>query len=193
MIVMEKRARRRAARAKLAPKGGPRVVAVSGGFDPLHIGHVRMLRAARKLGDRLVVIVNNDHWLRAKKGFVFMPEAERVEIIEAIEGVDEVLLTAHGKDATDRSVCRELGKIRPHVFANGGDRKPSGDPVPEAALCKELDITLVYNVGRGGKMQSSSWLTGKQGTKARAALRRTRRGILGKGAGKQKPIITHRS
>lgn len=137
-----------------------KVVAVSGGFDPIHIGHVRMFREAKKLGDELVVIMNNDHWLRDKKGFPFMPEEERREIIEAIEGVDRVVLTDHapGEYFVDRSVCRTLRAVKPHVFANGGDRKPDGDPVPEVDLCNELGIEIVYNVGQGGKVQSSSWL-----------------------------------
>jgi cytidyltransferase-like protein len=135
-----------------------RIVAVSGGFDPLHIGHVRMFQEAKKLGDHLVVILNNDNWLRTKKGFSFMPETERKEIIEAIHCVDEVIITSHELDDMDRSVCRELSKIRPHVFANGGDRKPDGDPVPEVMLCQELGVELIYNIGAGGKVQSSSWL-----------------------------------
>lgn len=137
------------------------VVAVSGGFDPLHIGHVRMFQHARTLGDHLVVILNNDHWLRKKKGFVFMPQKERKEIIEAILGVDKVVFTSHKPNDSDRSVCRDLKKVRPHIFANGGDRKPDGDPVPEVALCKELGIDMVYNIGRDGKVQSSSWLIEK--------------------------------
>src|SRR4051812_2764015 len=135
-----------------------RWVAVSGGFDPLHIGHVRMFEAARKLGDKLVVILNNDNWLRDKKGFTFMPEKERKEIIEYFPFVDKVVLTDHKTHDTDRSVVRMLRKVRPAVFANGGDRKPQGDPVPEVALCKELGIKMLYNVGRGGKVQSSSWM-----------------------------------
>lgn len=157
----KKEARVAQPRARGAGLRGARTVVVSGGFDPLHIGHVRMFGAAKKLGDRLIVIVNNDHWLKAKKGFVFMPEAERVEIIKAIAGVDEVVLTAYKPEDADTSVCRELTRLAPAVFANGGDRKPSGDPVPEVALCKALGIRLVYNVGRGGKVQSSSWLTAK--------------------------------
>ena len=135
------------------------VVAVSGGFDPLHIGHVRMFEHARKLGTELVVILNNDNWLRRKKGFVFMPQHERAEIIRALRVVDKVVLTAHKPNDPDRSVVKSLAKIRPDVFANGGDRKPSGDPVPEVAICEKLNITMVYNVGHGGKVQSSSWLT----------------------------------
>ncbi len=136
-------------------------VAVSGGFDPLHIGHVRLFETARKLGDKLVVIVNNDNWLKAKKGFAFMPQRERVELIKAFPFVDKVVLTDHKKNDEDRSVCRALEKIRPAIFANGGDRKPSGDPVPEVALCKKLGIKVIYNIGQGGKVQSSSWMIKK--------------------------------
>lgn len=135
------------------------VVAVSGGFDPIHIGHVRMFEAARALGDKLVVILNNDHWLKRKKGFAFMSEKERGEILKGLRAVDEVIITDHGPDDADRSVCRALSALRPDIFANGGDRHPEGDPIPEVALCEELGIELVYNVGHGGKVQSSSWLT----------------------------------
>jgi len=137
------------------------VVAVSGGFDPVHIGHVRMFREAKKLGDELVVILNNDHWLRDKKGSPFMPEDERKEIIEAMTGVDRVILTKHTPKDTDRSVCHILEEVRPHIFANGGDRKPDGDPVPEVELCNKLGIKMLYNIGAGGKIQSSSWLIKK--------------------------------
>ena len=117
-----------------------------------------MFRKARKLGDKLVVILNNDNWLADKKGFAFMPEKERKELIESFPFVDKVVLTDHKRNDPDRSVVRTLKKIKPAIFANGGDRKPDGDPVPEVALCKELEIKMVYNVGQGGKVQSSSWM-----------------------------------
>ncbi len=134
----------------------PIVVAVSGGFDPVHIGHVRMFQHARKLGDRLVVILNNDHWLRKKKGYVFMPEHERKELLEAIAGVDEVVTTGHPRSPEDMSVCAELERIRPDIFANGGDRTQKN--IPEVATCKNIGCAMVFNVGHGGKVQSSSWL-----------------------------------
>ncbi len=136
-----------------------KIVAVSGGFDPIHVGHIRMIQEAAALGDHLVVIINNDHWLKKKKDFVFMPEAQRVEVIEAIAGVDKVVLTDHEEDCEDMSVCNTLRDVKPHVFANGGDR--FSDNIPEAVLARELGIETVFNVGRGGKVQSSSWLTAR--------------------------------
>jgi D-beta-D-heptose 7-phosphate kinase/D-beta-D-heptose 1-phosphate adenosyltransferase len=134
------------------------VVAVSGGFDPIHIGHVRMFQHARKLGDELVVILNNDNWLRQKKEHIFMSENERKEIIEALRGVDRVIITKHKPNDSDMSVCRELIKLKPDIFANGGDRKL--DNIPEVPVCKSIGCKMVFNVGKGGKIQSSSWLLG---------------------------------
>jgi D-beta-D-heptose 7-phosphate kinase/D-beta-D-heptose 1-phosphate adenosyltransferase len=133
-------------------------VAVSGGFDPVHIGHIEMMQEAKALGDKLVVILNNDNWLKKKKGFAFMDEKERRAIIEAIRYVDEVVITSHPENPGDMSVCAELEKIKPDIFANGGDRKPDGDPIPEVELCNRLGIKLVYNIGKSGKIQSSSEL-----------------------------------
>lgn len=135
------------------------VVAVSGGFDPVHVGHVRLFREAKALGNKLIVILNNDNWLMKKKGFFFMPEVERQEVIEALGMVDQVILSDHLKDPQDMSVCRTLEKIRPDIFANGGDRKE--DNVPEVEVCKQIGCRMVFNVGRGGKVQSSSWLIEK--------------------------------
>lgn len=137
-------------------KSDKKVVAVSGGFDPVHIGHVRMFREAKALGDELVVILNNDNWLTLKKGFAFMPEHERKEVIEAFSVVDRVIITAHATTSADMSVCEELRTLRPHIFANGGDRK--SDNIPEYQLCQELGIEMMFNIGQGGKVQSSSWL-----------------------------------
>jgi D-beta-D-heptose 7-phosphate kinase/D-beta-D-heptose 1-phosphate adenosyltransferase len=120
-----------------------------------------MMQEAKALGDKLIVIVNNDNWLILKKGFAFMPEQERKAIIEAIKYVDEVVLTKHKPDSKDMSVCEALEEIKPDIFANGGDRKPDGDPVPEVELCNRLGIKLVYNVGKSGKIQSSSDLVKK--------------------------------
>jgi cytidyltransferase-like protein len=151
------------------------VVVVSGGFDPLHIGHVRLFEAAKKLGDELVVILNNDVWLSEKKSAPFMQEQERKEIIEALRVVDRVVVTKHDLSDPDytecyprwRSVCGALREIKPDIFANGGDRDeadaadPNSSAYYERLLFKEINCMLINNVGHGGKVQSSSWLTDK--------------------------------
>lgn len=144
------------------------VVAVSGGFDPLHIGHVRLMQAAKKLGDELVVILNNDHWLRKKKGFVFMPQKERKEVIGALDCVDKVVLTKHPPRPQDMTVCQALQEIKPDVFCNGGDQTAHlNRSHPETLLCKKIGCKRIYNIGRGGKIQSSSWLTKEVAKKIR--------------------------
>ncbi len=134
-----------------------KVVVVAGGFDPIHIGHVRLFNEARTLGSKLIVIVNNDEWLITKKGFIFMPAIERAEVIRAFRAVDEVIISSHVKNDPDRSVSRELERIRPDILANGGDRS-SPEHVYEAATCRRLGIEMRFGVG-GGKVQSSSLLT----------------------------------
>lgn len=135
------------------------VVAVSGGFDPVHAGHVRMFKRAKELGDELVVILNNDNWLKKKKGHAFMPENEKKELLESIKWVDRVVLTKHPPNPKDMSVCRELEEIKPDIFANGGDRTRKN--IPEVAVCGVIGCKMVFNVGDGGKVQSSSWLLEK--------------------------------
>lgn len=138
-------------------------VLVSGGFDPVHIGHVRLFKEAKSLGGYLIVLANNDNWLNKKKGFVFMGQDERKAVLEAIRWVDEVRITKHPENPTDMSICAELREIKPDIFANGGDRnKADADTAssslnPEQKLCLELGIEMVFNVG-GEKAQSSSEL-----------------------------------
>lgn len=139
-----------------------KIVMVSGGFDPVHIGHVRLFNEAKKLGDELIVVINNDNWLKAKKGYAFMPEYERKEIIEAFEAVDRVVLSEHPENPQDMSVCVELMKIKPYIFANGGDRNMKDAKDSKSSLYRErevhkkLGIKMIYNVGHGGKVRSSS-------------------------------------
>lgn len=127
------------------------VVAVSGGFDPVHIGHIRYLKEAKKLGDKLLVILNTDDFLIRKKGKPFMVFAERKEILEAIRWVDEVVPSVDN----DQTVCQSLRYYQPDIFAKGGDRTISN--IPEKDTCTELGIKMVFGVG-GTKIQSSSWL-----------------------------------
>lgn len=135
------------------------IVTVSGGFDPLHIGHIRLIQDAKKLGGKLIVILNNDNWLKKKKSHIFMHENERKEILESIKGVDKVILTSHDLNPKDMSVSKELMKIKPDIFANGGDRTATN--IPEASVCKKVGCDMFFNVGQGGKIQSSSWLLAK--------------------------------
>jgi len=145
-----------------------KIVVVSGGFDPIHIGHIRMFGEAKKLGDKLVVILNNDNWLKKKKTHIFMHQKERREILESIEGVDRVVMTGHPKNPKDMSVSKEILKIKPDIFANGGDRKEEKD-ILEGEACRKVGCKMVFNVGQGGKVQSSSWLLVKYIQKVKPA------------------------
>ena len=127
-------------------------VAVSGYFDPIHIGHLDYLELAKKLGDKLDVIVNNNHQCKLKKGKPFLDELDRMRIVESLGIVDEVFLSID----SDRSVCKSLEEIKPDIFANGGDRATS--EVPESVVCKKYNIEMVD--GLGDKIRSSSSLTG---------------------------------
>ena len=127
-------------------------VAVSGYFDPIHIGHLEYLKMAKDLGDYLIVIVNNDYQSNLKKGKSFMNELDRVEIVKALKLVDEVFLSID----KDRTVCKSLEKLKPAIFANGGDR--STEEIPEAEVCVNFNIKMID--GLGDKIRSSSELTG---------------------------------
>lgn len=127
-------------------------VAVSGGFDPLHAGHVRLFADARMLGDHLVVILNSDRFLMVKKGYVFMPFEERKEIVEGIRWVDEVVDCIDG----DQTVCRTLEVVRPDIFANGGDRVEGALPKAEEMVCAQLGTRMVYGLGKGKEHVHSS-------------------------------------
>lgn len=126
-------------------------VMISGGFDPIHVGHVRMIREAGRHGDGLYVVLNSDEWLLRKKGYIFMPWIERAEIIRAIRGVTDVVAV----DDADNTVCDALRRIEPTYFANGGDRTKNN--TPEMHVCNEMGIKMLWNIG-GDKIQSSSEL-----------------------------------
>lgn len=126
------------------------VVLVSGGFDPLHVGHLRMIQAAHKIG-RVEIALNSDAWLLRKKGYVFMPWAERCEILKALRGVSRVVAV----DDEDGTVCSALIEIHPDYFANGGDR--TAPNAREARACEALGIMQLFGIG-GDKVQSSSSL-----------------------------------
>jgi len=133
---------------------------VSGGFDPLHVGHVELFNHARNLSDALFVIINTDTFLMEKKGKIFMPFEERKIIVENIKSVDLVVSSID----EDHTVCKTLEKLSSLIdaidadlfFCNGGDRT-NGENTPEHKICEKLNIETVY--GLGDKIQSSSWLT----------------------------------
>lgn len=128
------------------------VVAVSGYFNPLHVGHLEMIEGAKMLGDHLIAIVNNDKQVKLKGSVPFMGEKDRMKIVGALKAVDKVVLSI---DRADTSQCRTLAKVKPNIFANGGDRATTKD-IPEAAICRELGIKMVFGVGK--KIRSSSIL-----------------------------------
>jgi cytidyltransferase-like protein len=134
-----------------------KVVLVTGGFDPIHSGHLKYIEQAKKLGDYLVVGVNSDAWLIRKKGSRFMPLSERQQILSAIRWVD---LTIHfvdddnsAKDAIAR--VRQMFPANKIVFANGGDRNKTN--IPEMSI-EDDNIEFVFGVGGEDKANSSSWI-----------------------------------
>jgi cytidyltransferase-like protein len=127
-------------------------IAISGHFDPIHIGHLEYIKMARELGDYLIVIVNNDKQAALKKGRSFMCEDDRLMIVSQIKGVDEAVISIDD----DKTVCKTLDLLKPDIFANGGDR--SNEEIPEYKICKENGIQVID--GLGNKIRSSSDLTG---------------------------------
>jgi len=126
-------------------------VAVSGYFNPIHVGHIRLLKAAKELGDKLIVIVNNDKQVMLKKGRIIIPEDQRMEIVQAIRDVDEAVLSIDD----DRTVRKTLAMVKPDIFANGGDQA-SPRHIPETPVCEELSIKMIFGVGGEDKPDSST-------------------------------------
>jgi D-beta-D-heptose 7-phosphate kinase/D-beta-D-heptose 1-phosphate adenosyltransferase len=136
-----------------------KVWATSGGFDPMHVGHLRCLLETARLASPedgiTVAIVNSDGFLHRKKGYAFMPLEERMEIINGVKGVDYVVPWDDGS----QTVVGAIEKLRPNYFTKGGDRDSSGN-VPEFDLCEKIGCYVIFGVG-GGKIQSSSELVAK--------------------------------
>jgi D-beta-D-heptose 7-phosphate kinase/D-beta-D-heptose 1-phosphate adenosyltransferase len=123
-------------------------IALSGGFDPLHVAHLDMINDAAKYGD-VIMVLNSDDWLRGKKGWKLMSWEDRKKILLNIKNVKDVVPV----DDTDGTVCEALQRIKPHYFGNGGDRTKKN--TPEMKICEELGIEMVWNLG-GPKARSSS-------------------------------------
>ena len=135
------------------------VIIVSGGFDPVHKGHIRMFREAANLGHQVIIGLNSDEWLSRKKGKPFMKWEERAEILESCKFVTQVL-SMDDTDDTASDIIKQVANLYKNqdmniYFANGGDRKKGN--VPELDVCKDLNVVMLWGIG-GGKIQSSSWL-----------------------------------
>ena len=134
-----------------------KVVLVTGGFDPLHSGHIEYFKDARKLGDKLIVGVNSDAWLTRKKGRPFMHGIDRVSIIQNLKMVDHCLLF-DDDDNSSKEAIKNVRMMYPDahiVFANGGDR--TSENIPEMDI-QDDNISFVFSVGGNNKMNSSSWI-----------------------------------
>ena len=134
-----------------------RIVVTSGGFDPLHVGHLACIQASADIANNgiLIVVVNGDSFLGNKKGYSFMDIETRMSIISAIRGVDYVVSYEHPEDMT---VCEPIRILKPNFFTKGGDRNSSAN-VPEFDACQEVGCEVIFSVG-GEKIQSSSELVG---------------------------------
>jgi cytidyltransferase-like protein len=138
---------------------------VSGGFDPIHKGHIAMIKASAQASDGVIVLVNSDDWLVRKKGKYFQNFYTRKTICENLKGV----IMALGFDDTDNSAGDGIRKVRalfPNehlVFANGGDR--GKDNIREDDVCIECHVDKVFGVGGDNKANSSSWILGKWNTR----------------------------
>lgn len=133
------------------------IVLITGGFDPLHSGHIAYFKAAKKLGDILVVGVNSDKWLTRKKGAPFMPYMERATIVRNIVGVDFVI-DFNDDDNSAKHAIQMVRQSYPHdkiIFANGGDRTATN--IPEMDI-QDSNLEFVFGVGGENKMNSSSWI-----------------------------------
>lgn len=141
-----------------------KTIMVSGGFDPVHVGHIRMILEASKYGD-VIVVANSDDWLFRKKGFVFMEFEQRAEVLSSIKGV----IFVSGVDDSDGTVIEAIRRLKPDIFANGGDRKKHN--TPEQFICEELGIEMLWGIGGENKANSSSELVERVLVKSKTSSR----------------------
>lgn len=141
---------------KLRPSLSGTIVATSGGFDPIHPGHISCIMESKKYGDILVVAVNGDNFLRLKKGKPFQDLQTRASIVSSIRGINYVVPFDAEKD--DISACVAIEAIRPHVWTKGGDRDFASLPPQEQAIFGKYDIKLITNVGANKRWSSSGFL-----------------------------------
>lgn len=138
-----------------------KIVITSGFFNPIHIGHINLIKEAKKLGDFLIVIVNNDEQVKIKGSVPFMEEQERIEIIKELKHADDVFLSIDKDGSVAKSLEFIAKKYKGELyFAKGGDRNLSNIPEAEKLVCQNFNIKVINGVG-GSKVQSSSVLLGK--------------------------------
>ena len=133
-----------------------KIIVVSGGFDPLHAGHIAYFKAAKENGDKLIVALNSDNWLENKKGKAFMPFFERKEIVSNLSCVDEVIDFEDDEYGSAINALKKVKKSYPKdqiYFANGGDRNKSN--IPEMSV---NEVEFLFGVGGNDKKNSSSWI-----------------------------------
>ncbi len=136
------------------------IVLVSGGFDPIHSGHIKLIEDASKYG-KVVVLLNSDKWLQKKKGMEFLPFEERLIIMMALKNVIDVLSCGEFDETCLDGIKKAIKKYKNYKikFANGGDR--NNQSTPEIIFCNKNNIELLWSIGGENKLNSSSWILKK--------------------------------
>lgn len=134
---------------------------VSGGFDPVHLGHLKMIKSAKELSDSVIVLLNSDNWLTRKKGKPFLNEEQRAQILMEFRGVDEVIVQKNDDDDSSSNAIKGFVVNHPQkkiCYCNGGDRNQEKE-IREGKICKKLGVDLIFGVGGDQKIESSRALT----------------------------------
>ena len=138
------------------------IILVSGGFDPIHSGHINLIKDASKHGD-VVVLLNSDAWLIQKKGKEFLPYKEREMIMNALKSVIDVIAFDDSDKTCIDGIRKAIEKYpnRKIKFANGGDRNDNTSPLPEKVYCEQNKVKVLWGIGGNNKANSSSWILKK--------------------------------
>tara|TARA_B100000965_G_scaffold403643_1_gene432322 strand:+ start:1653 stop:2432 length:780 start_codon:yes stop_codon:yes gene_type:complete len=134
---------------------------LSGGFDPVHVGHLAMIKEANEIAEEVVILLNSDKWLKRKKGKPFMVESQRAQILEEFESVSRVIIQTDDDDDSSNNAIESFVKNNPKktiCYCNGGDRS-NEKKIREATVCKKYNVDLIFGIGGVHKLESSSNLT----------------------------------